>query len=526
MKSNIKSIVEIKTLKSALMLLLLVIFNALFWNEMLGLNLFIFSNLLIGTFLLFHRKSFKYQTVRIAIGFTFVTGIMVLIHNSIISKIAHIVSFCLMLGFFQQGNLRLLSSAFWSSLVALVSIHHSFLEQINFIKAPATIPKSSIRKLRLLIIPLIAFSIFFMIFKIANPVFNKMTNNLGNQLFDILSNLFVDFSFLKILFLLLGAVIILVSLVKRETTLIVALWESMKTDVLRRELSRERRVMEMELLETQKNTTFKIMDLKQEYQTGILLIAMVNLLLLVVNGIDIQFLWLNFEVDEAGNLAELVHEGTYMLIISILLSMSILMYFFRKNLNFYLKNELLKKLAYVWIFQNTILVISVVIRTYYYIIEHGLAYKRIGVLLFLALTTYGLYSLFVKIKEHKSSFYLWRVNSWATYAMLVFMACINWDMLIVKYNIEKCKTVESKAKIDLGFMLSRSDQTLPILRENRQYFETDKRGISSYRNSPNVNTYGTYLDERIETYLQEQKKYSWASWNYADAKTVSLLEEK
>ncbi len=366
-----------------------------------------------------------------------------------------------------------------------------------------------------------------MIFKIANPVFDKLTDSLGNKIFDVLSSLFVDFSFLKVLFLLLGAVIILVSLVKRETTVIVALWESMKTDVLRRKSSRERRVSEMELLEPKKQRTFKTMDLKQEYQIGILLIAMVNALLLVVNGIDINFLWLNFDISEVENLAKLVHEGTYMLIVSILLSMGILMYFFRKNLNFYLKNDLLKKLAYVWIFQNVILVISVVIRTYYYIIEHGLAYKRIGVLLFLALTAYGLYSLFVKIKNHKSSFYLWRVNSWAVYAMLVFMACVNWDMLIVKYNIEKCKTAEGKAKIDIGFMVSRSEHTLPILKENLQYFKDDINKISTYRKSPNRNTtYGTYLEKCIEKYLEEQKKYTWVSWNYADASTISLLEEK
>ncbi|WP_375561776.1 DUF4173 domain-containing protein [Bernardetia sp. OM2101] len=494
---------KIETLKSAIMLLLLVIFNALFWNEMLGLNLFIFSNLLISSFIFFHKKSFKSKNVRIAIFCTFITGITVLIHNSIISKIAHITSFWLLLGFFQQENIRLLTSAFWSSSLALISIHHSFLEQINFVRLPNNISTSSIRKLRLLLIPIIVFIIFFIIFKIANPVFNDLTNNLGNQLFDILSNLFVGFSILKVLFLVLGAVIILVSLVKRETTAVASAWKNEKTDTLERKRKKV-------------DTSFKTVDLKQEYQMGIVLIAMVNALLLVVNGIDIQFLWLSFDVSEVGNLAELVHEGTYMLILSILLSMGILMYFFRKNLNFYHKNDLLKKLAYIWVFQNTILVISVAIRTYYYIEEHGLAYKRIGVLLFLTLTTYGLYSLFVKIKNQKSSFYLWRVNSWATYAMLISMACINWDMLIVKHNIEKCKSAESKAKIDIGFMVSRSDQTLFLLKENQQYFENDiKRFFSE-----------NYLDYRIETYLEEQKKYSWVSWNYGDAKTVSLLENK
>lgn len=488
------------------MLIFLLIFNALFWNEMLGLNLFIFSNLLISAFLFFHKETFKSKNVKIAIGCTFITGIAVLLHNSVISKIAHITSFWLLLGFFQQENIRLLSSAFWSSLIALSTIHLSFLEQIGFIRVPNAIPTSSIRKLRLLIVPLVVFILFFIIFKVANPIFNDLTNNLGNQIFDILSNLFVDFSIIKVLFLILGAIIIIVSLVKREATFSIFVWEKNKTDILERKRKKRNTT-----------TSFKTVDLKQEYQMGILLIAMVNALLLVVNGIDIQFLWLNFDLGEAGNLAQLVHEGTYMLILSILLSMGILMYFFRKNLNFYLKNGLLKKLAYIWIIQNTILVISVVIRTYYYIAEHGLAYKRIGVLLFLTLTTYGLYSLFVKIKGHKSSFYLVRVNSWAVYAMLVFMACVNWDMMIVKHNIEKCKTAESKAKIDVGFMLSRSEQTLFILKENRQYFETDMERLFSS---------GMYLDNRIERYLEKQKQYSWASWNYGDAETVNLLEKK
>ena len=57
-----------------------------------------------------------------------------------------------------------------------------------------------------------------------------------------------------------------------------------------------------------------------------------------------------------------------------------------------------------------------------------------------------------------------------------------------------------------------------ILFESRQYIENDMERLYS-RNKP-------HLDWLIETYLQEQKKYTWASWNYADASTVSLLEEK
>jgi hypothetical protein len=73
-----------------------------------------------------------------------------------------------------------------------------------------------------------------------------------------------------------------------------------------------------------------------------------------------------------------------MLILSILLSLGILIYYFRSNQNFYPKNGFLKAAAYLWLVQNAVLSVSVLIRCGYYISEYGLAYKRIGVVIFLA----------------------------------------------------------------------------------------------------------------------------------------------
>ena len=54
------------------------------------------------------------------------------------------------------------------------------------------------------------------------------------------------------------------------------------------------------------------------------------------------------------------------------------------DLNFYQKNKWLRYGAYAWLFQNAVLVVSVLFRDYYYIAHMGLAYKRIGVLVFFA----------------------------------------------------------------------------------------------------------------------------------------------
>jgi hypothetical protein len=61
------------------------------------------------------------------------------------------------------------------------------------------------------------------------------------------------------------------------------------------------------------------------------------------------------------------------LLIAILVSMGTILYLFCKNLNFYAKNKALKVLAYKWLGLNALLVVSVGVRTFYYIQFFGLA---------------------------------------------------------------------------------------------------------------------------------------------------------
>ncbi|NJO02952.1 MAG: DUF4173 domain-containing protein, partial [Bacteroidia bacterium] len=215
---------------------------------------------------------------------------------------------------------------------------------------------------------------------------------------------------------------------------------------------------------------------------------------------------------QVENFKEMVHEGTYMLIFSILLSMTIILYFFRNNLNFYPKNIWLKRFAYIWIFQNSIMVISVALRTYYYIEQMGLAYKRIGVFIFLLLTLVGLYTLYQKISTQKSIYYLFRVNTWAVYLVLIVMGTIDWDTQIVKHNLIHYRKVQ---QIGVNFMVSRAVKTLPLIHQNRHQINPD----GSWAEVPWYKDKEWLIDGRIRTFLAEQANYSWLSWNYADYKS-------
>ena len=144
-------------------------------------------------------------------------------------------------------------------------------------------------------------------------------------------------------------------------------------------------------------------SLTNELKAAIFLLAILNIIILILNVIDIYWVWFNFSWDGAL-LKQFVHEGTYLLILSIIISIIIVLYYFRGNLNFYKNNIWLKRLSYAWIMQNAILAISVGIRNYWYIYYYSLAYKRIAVIVFLILTLYGLYTVYQKVKDKKSAF--------------------------------------------------------------------------------------------------------------------------
>ena len=240
-----------------------------------------------------------------------------------------------------------------------------------------------------------------------------------------------------------------------------------------------------------------------------------NSLLLLFNLTDLNYVWLTKAPATASQLKAYVHEGTYILIFSILLAMGVLLFFFRKNLNFYPKNQLLKSLAYLWVGQNALLVLSVALRNYRYIDAFGLAYKRIGVVIFLILVLYGLWSIIQKIRDCKHSYFLFHRNAWALYWVILFASTVNWDIFITRYNL----THLTMNPVDALFLLRDvSDKNLYVLLEQQEQFlqrESYPAVSLEYKQSQ--------LERKEHQVLQKAEKYSWLSWNYADYRNRTYL---
>ncbi|MEO5888693.1 MAG: DUF4173 domain-containing protein, partial [Ferruginibacter sp.] len=404
----------------------------------------------------------------------------------------------------------------------------SFFANIRLVKGRRFNLYSIRKAIRFLVIPLLLVFVFFMLYNFANTIFKNLVNDVGLALTNFFDRFFTWFSWEHLAFLLLGLFVTGGLLLKSSVTYFSEADAKKGNDLWRKK---------NDLVKWKETSWFQLlslvmgrfangaMALRNENKTAIISLALLNALLLCINCVDITYVWFGFKYNNDINLSEYVHEGTGLLIFSILLAMVLLLFFFRGNLNFYKKNKWLRFGAYAWLVQNGILVVSVLFRDYYYIDNYGLAYKRIGVLVFLLLVLAGLITVFIKIHQRKTAYYLLRVNAWFAIIILVVSSCIHWDETIARYNLARKDTIT----LDVYFLLSLSDKVLPVLEKNIDVLNrTDKpvlhgeEGEYLYR-SPL--TFMQVFQNRKKEFSSEQKSYTWLSWNAADDYVKKELKE-
>lgn len=496
-----------------LILICSVLYVTLFHKQPIGLNLFIFECLIF--ILLWYTKQFSFSSnyaKLAAIGFL-TTSIFSVITFSIFCIVANIFTFLVFIGLliFPQSN-----SLFTSFLL---SINNIFLATLHYIKSIFSTKlddeKQSLGtflyKSRILAVPLIASIVFIVLYRKSNPYFDKLFSKLGTFFSENFTNLFQNFD-TALLFTMICALIFSTIIFYRIKNNYLINYDSNAHLFLKRKRNKS-------------SIRFSTLGLVTEYKSAIVLFALLNIILLIMNILDIYFVWFNFEW-KGQYLKQYVHEGTYLLITSILISIALVLYYFRKNLNFYKKNKLLKLLCYVWIFQNVILCFSVAIRNMWYIKYFALAYKRIGVIIFLVLTVYGLFTVYKKVKERRSAYYLFRQNFLAFYCIIVFFSLINWDGVIAKYNFKNA----NNSFIHLDFLSTLSDKSLPHLNKPLEELQTIHNNQNSMfkfdQKFMRPEVYHKKIENRIKDFKIRWEKKSILSWNLPEHRAYQKLIKK
>ena len=483
----------------------------LFWNENLALNLliyslFIISATVINTDIVKSRKFYLYGFMQLF------AAIMVVLNNSDLSIIAYFISMLTFIGFAHYEKIRTIFVAVLAASLQIIVIPSSLIKKLSEIKIGSYSLKPVFRLTKYLILPILIVMVFTGIYSSANEVFNQYLNSFVDQ-FSIIFNQLFGFIFqylsLSRLFhlcfglLLTGGLIITFhnrSIEKAESGYLEQLFRTKRTN---RNIS-----MWYEFARTFSGQTLnRKLALKTEYITGIVSFVALNVLLFIVNTIDVFTLWFNYK--PTGRFAADLHGGTNALIFSIVLAMAVILYFFRKNLNFYSKSKILRTLAYIWMIQNFILIISVLIRDGYYIEYYGLTHKRIGVMVFAVLCIVGLSTVYLKVAKQKTLFYLFKVNGNIWFMLLLVFSAANWDILIVKYNLVHKDSIV----FDANYLLSLSDKALPILDQNRNVISNNEPSLNEVDRYNGSLTKLEKLDRRIEYFKYRYSTESWKSWN-------------
>lgn len=182
--------------------------------------------------------------------------------------------------------------------------------------------------------------------------------------------------------------------------------------------------------------TYSFLDLDSERTSGVISLISLNILLIffIVTYNYEQF----YEAVKSPNqLSEETHERVNAVIMSIVMAILVIMFYFKSNFNFDSKAGWLKIFAKIWIILNAILVFSAMFKNTEYITSYGFTYKRLGVYAFLLLSLIGLILTFYKIQFKKKNAFLFNSMSWCFYGMVLVCSFINWGGIITSQNMKR-----------------------------------------------------------------------------------------
>ena len=431
----------------------------LFWKQAAGLNWLVYMLLLVAAQLVLlprHAPVRRTGGFWVAVLGCLASGAAVAWYGSGAAVLAALGSGLLLVGLVNQPALQLVGSAVLTAVLALGPGLRALLGSVRAPRRAGAQLRRGWFYGRLLGVPLLALGVFQGLFALANPRYATLSERVWDELGEGLARLLAAVSVPHLLFLL-GCAVAAAGALAAVPVYFFTDRESGRGEYVRR---RRDGVASLAVRRPDfRLSPRRLLDLRKEWLAAGACFGLLNALLAAVNAVDISWIWLDFRPAPGFDLTQFVHEGTYVLIFSILLAAGIMLWFFRRNLNFYQPGlPLLRWGATLWVGQNAFLALSVGLRNYYYILYTGLAYKRIGVMAFLVLTLFGLATLLLKIWQRRTVFSLLRLNSWATYAVLLALAFGNWEIWIARYNLQGRFT-----RLDVGFLLAMPPRVLPVL---------------------------------------------------------------
>ncbi len=478
-----------------ILIISVILYTFLFYNQFAGVNFLIFNIALVIGLYLKDKSVLQTSNWKISAVFSLLTSIAITIYGNGIAVFANVIALSLLSAYSLKIKNSFLFSVAFSFYSYASSIFYIVLDwqRRNTAETERSLP--SVKETFLIVIPVLIALVFLFIYRASNPLFN-----------DFIEKINLEFiSFELIFFTILGFIILYGFYYHRKINYISQWDENSKQTI-------------SDIADPRTTLFGRTLTQSDELYSGKLLFVLLNLMILVINILDFEFLFISHQLPVGITYSQFVHQGTGALIFSIVISIFIILFYFRGGINFSSKSKFIKMLAYLWIIQNVIMLISTALRNGMYIEEYGLTYKRIGVYTYLLLTIIGLVTTFVKIRNFKTASYLIRINSWLFYGVLAVSCFVNWDLLITNYNM-KYSGKQSKE-----YLASLSETNLPQLYLLEMGRSKSIQPAADTIARDNIR-FEKHLSSKHFEFNTKDEKMSWRSWNYDHIRVKNELLE-
>lgn len=475
-------------------------YSFLFYQQNAGINFLLFTIVFLSILIIRNSNLIKDKKWLWGSALCLISAACIFIHSSTLSIIANIFSLILIASLSINTKTSSLFAFIFSCFSIVSSAVFMIIDAItrSQIQPTENTENKKGQKILAILLVLILSILFFIMYKSANPLFAENTK-------------WINLDFISvgwIFFTLLGLLIAYGMFYSKSIDPIVK-WEN-----------------NLPLTNEINTNEGNLKQYETERFAGMLLFIMLNIMLLVLNIGDITTLYFNGGLPKGVSHSDFVHNGVGVIILSISIASSLIMFLYRKQfLN--VKNEkLLLAGIYFWIGQNLIMLSSTAIRNNIYVHDFNLTYKRIGVFVWLVLSAFGLFITFYTLYKKRSNWFLIRTNFAVWFTCLTLSSCVNWDKLITHYNL----TNKSMFDVDYYYLFSLSDTNIPELLEITHHKNFGKLNNhlknftnNDYRdNNEYYNTYSYLLTEKIDDFLKHRNS-NWKSFDLRENEVVNSI---
>ena len=245
-----------------------------------------------------------------------------------------------------------------------------------------------------------------------------------------------------------------------------------------------------------------------------------NALFAVQTVLDCVYLWGGVRLPDGLSYADYAHRGAYPLIVTALLAGAFVLAAMRKN-GPAEASPLIRRLVYLWIGQNVLLVVSSILRLDLYVKVYSLTEMRIAAGIWMGLVAVGLVLILVKIVQRRSNRWLITSNLASLGLTLYASSFVDMPAVIAQFNVENSRELGGEGQpLDLYYLNELGPSAIPAIsyyldhaqgrpeQEVRDFDILAGNMAVDFLNRPRDWRSWTFRAQRLEEYLRANPRFA------------------